>query len=388
MKYGLFLLLFCVNMAFGAINEIEVGDFVAKAVLTKDGKSSEKLQFFNKKSGKLIDEWDWSCESVPYFLGGIDDNDSNYSIVTYACINGYTPETFYYDKKTGGFWSSEFTFKANANEMLETKEHFIIASYHFEDLRNENWSSPMTLTIFEKPSRKFIQRTYVNASRCSVITSDMDEQPINKECLRKGDYNFDGIDDFSVSQGYYRYDYFLYDPKKKEFFDSDFEEYGYLEFDEKTKTISAVCCDDDGVYNNSTYKVVNNKLVLQKKHCYAYTDDDTIEYDCNNGKSPPYFFDIYNLTLKSIGLKKNFELYMLYDDYIKKYSYVLYKGQKEFIDLKFNKRDGNQLVYDEIYKGNFKGRFILHIDRNDSSGFSGATYIRKDGKEFEFEVTY
>jgi hypothetical protein len=102
-----------------------------------------------------------------------------------------------------------------------------------------------------------------------------------------GDFNFDGIDDFSVFEQSYSGPnttslYFLFDPETGKFFQSSFEGTS-LEFDQKTKRIYEhnQCCAGEKQMNNE-YKVENNKMILLKKTCLEYDEkiEGFIEVQC------------------------------------------------------------------------------------------------------------
>ncbi|MBY0487032.1 MAG: hypothetical protein K2P85_07605 [Flavobacteriaceae bacterium] len=91
--------------------------------------------------------------------------------------------------------------------------------------------------------------------------------------ISTGDYNFDGITDFSIFESSYAGPntsslYFLYNPKTKKYFDSGFLGVS-LEFDSKTKRIIErnQCCAGS-IVTTATYKVVKNKMILEKEKCY------------------------------------------------------------------------------------------------------------------------
>ncbi|MBF4485382.1 hypothetical protein [Flavobacterium sp. CSZ] len=97
-----------------------------------------------------------------------------------------------------------------------------------------------------------------------------------------GDYNFDGIEDFSVFESSYAGPntsrlYFLYNPKTGKYFQSSFSGTS-LQFDSKTKRIAEhnQCCAGR-IVNTAEYKVVNDKMVLIKQTCMEY-DDKTGDY--------------------------------------------------------------------------------------------------------------
>jgi hypothetical protein len=95
--------------------------------------------------------------------------------------------------------------------------------------------------------------------------------------LKIGDYNFDGVNEFSVFESSYAgpntsRKYFLYNSKTRKFFDSNFEGVS-LDFDQKTKRISEhnQCCAGRQ-HTTAKYKVVNNKMVLVEQHCYIWSE--------------------------------------------------------------------------------------------------------------------
>ena len=129
--------------------------------------------------------------------------------------------------------------------------------------------------IFEKKTDKLIQKI------------DLECQLWGLNNISVGDYNFDGIDDFSVFEQSYAGPntsslYFLFNPKTGKYFKSSFEGTS-LEFDQKTKRIYEhnQCCAGRS-HMNAEYKVVNNKMVLIKKTCFEYDEkkEDFIKVKC------------------------------------------------------------------------------------------------------------
>lgn len=99
-----------------------------------------------------------------------------------------------------------------------------------------------------------------------------------------GDYNFDGLTDFSVFESSYTGTntsrlYILRKPRSDKYFISDFSGTS-LHFDAKSKTIYGQnqCCGG-ATYTNYEYKVVNNKMVLMKKTCIKDDYNSNIECD-------------------------------------------------------------------------------------------------------------
>lgn len=92
-----------------------------------------------------------------------------------------------------------------------------------------------------------------------------------------GDYNFDGLPDFSIFESSYAGPntsslYFLYDPAKRLFVNSGFAGVS-LEFDAKKKRVYErnSCCAGTSV-TTAEYKVVRNKLVAVAQHCYRWDE--------------------------------------------------------------------------------------------------------------------
>lgn len=126
--------------------------------------------------------------------------------------------------------------------------------------------------ILEKKTDKLLQKLNVDC------------QLMGLENISIGDFNFDGILDFAVFETSYTGPntsslYFLYDPKSGKYIESGFTGVS-LEFDNKAKRIYErnQCCAGSQV-TTAEYKVVNNKMVLIKEHCYIWdeTKQDMVE---------------------------------------------------------------------------------------------------------------
>lgn len=97
------------------------------------------------------------------------------------------------------------------------------------------------------------------------------------ESIQIGDFNFDGIPDFSIFETFYTgtntsSQYFLFDPRKKHYVDSGFQGIS-LQFNEKTKEVyeENSCCGGRELML-ATYKIENNKMVLIHRKCSQYSD--------------------------------------------------------------------------------------------------------------------
>lgn len=147
-------------------------------------------------------------------------------------------------------------------------------------------------TLITKEAGEF----YASVSGVQVWQKGTDKllQEIELECdlfgidnVSVGDYNFDGIPDFSVFEASYAGPntsriYFLRIPNSQAYTLSDFSGIS-LEFDEETKQIHEhnQCCGGRS-HMNATYQVIDNKMVLMNKTCTEYDEatDDFVEVEC------------------------------------------------------------------------------------------------------------
>ncbi|NER15113.1 hypothetical protein GWK08_16785 [Leptobacterium flavescens] len=129
--------------------------------------------------------------------------------------------------------------------------------------------------VFEKGTDKLIQAIKLD---CQLLAIDN---------VSVGDYNFDGIEDFSVFEASYAGPntssiYILRDPDSGKYLKSNFNGTS-LEFDNDSKLIYEhnQCCAGKG-HINATYKVVNNEMVLIERKCLVYDDkkEDFVETAC------------------------------------------------------------------------------------------------------------
>lgn len=123
----------------------------------------------------------------------------------------------------------------------------------------------VAVKVFAKKSDQLLQ------------TIDLDCQQRGADGVSTGDFNFDGIQDFSIFESSYAGPntsslYYLYDPLKKQFFNSEFQGTS-LEFDAKTKMISETnqCCAGTSIIT-AKYKVVKNKMVRVSERCFRWDE--------------------------------------------------------------------------------------------------------------------
>lgn len=128
-----------------------------------------------------------------------------------------------------------------------------------------DYQSVSEIRIFQKKTDKLIQKF------------DVDCQYRGLYGISTGDFNFDGFTDFSIFESSYAGPntsslYFLYNPNTKKYFESGFSGTS-LEFDEKRKRIIETnqCCAGASVVT-AEYKVVKNKMVLEKERCFKWNE--------------------------------------------------------------------------------------------------------------------
>ena len=121
------------------------------------------------------------------------------------------------------------------------------------------------IKIFQKKTDKLIQKF------------DVDCQFRGLYCISVGDFNFDGVIDFSIFESSYAGPntsslYFLYNPNTKKYFESTFSGTS-LEFDQKRKRVIETnqCCAGSSV-TKAEYKVIKNKMVLEKERCFKWNE--------------------------------------------------------------------------------------------------------------------
>jgi hypothetical protein len=128
-----------------------------------------------------------------------------------------------------------------------------------------DYQSVSEIKIFQKKTDKLIQKF------------DVDCQFMGFYCISIGDFNFDGITDFSIFESSYAGPntsslYFLYNPKTKKYIESGFSGTS-LQFDQKRKRIIETnqCCAGSSV-TTAEYKVIKNKMILEKERCFKWNE--------------------------------------------------------------------------------------------------------------------
>jgi len=192
------------------------------------------------------------------------------------------------DYKIEGVWTD-----LHSNKQLTVRLTKIFEIDYGDSIEWKNRELIQTVSLKDKYFKLIISKEkesfYAKVTGIKILEKKTDKiiQQINLEChilgldnVSIGDYNFDGVSEFSVFEQSYTGPntsslYFLYNPKTGKFFESGFSGTS-LSFDSKTKRIYEhnQCCGGRS-HMNAEYKVVNNKMVLIKKTCLEY--DDQIE---------------------------------------------------------------------------------------------------------------
>ena len=145
-----------------------------------------------------------------------------------------------------------------------TKNHYfkIIVSKNDE----YQYGTVTGINIYEKRTDRLLQTFDLECEFSSYGNVSVD------------DYNFDAIEDFSVYEAGYAGPntssiYFLKHPNKNSYFESEISGIS-LSFDSKTKTINEhnQCCAGTS-HISTTYKLVNNKMILLKQVCEQYDEE-------------------------------------------------------------------------------------------------------------------
>ena len=135
----------------------------------------------------------------------------------------------------------------------------------FADHDDSNSSGIMSVKLLDKKTGRLVQQVKAYG------------ESMGMNSVSVGDYNFDGLADFSIFESHYASPntsrlYFLYNPVTKRYVESGFTGTS-LEFDAKKKRIYETnsCCAGTSVIKIE-YKVVRNKMVLVAQHCYKWDD--------------------------------------------------------------------------------------------------------------------
>ncbi|MDR2127613.1 MAG: hypothetical protein LBP52_00885 [Burkholderiaceae bacterium] len=359
-------------------NAIVVGEFSIQSTPQKSG--GLKIEIRKNKQPFQEISTDWGDCTANFLFTEVLDNAKDKIFLGVVCDFEYSAVEYTYDAAK----DKAFTYAGpmewlTINELRETKGHFIGLDH--SSVNHEK------VLIFAKPSNSHQDNQQFLAKKDGEYIFHINPEHCNGSCLKIGDYNFDGHEDFSLfsthdRQGREERKYFLYDKNKNGFFASTFEG-ADLEFDSKTKTIwqtSGHAVNHGAMEMHTTYKVVNNRMKKIKEGCnLGYNDGMTMaifEHDCSDGYSGGFS------ALGSSGLKNNFEVFVALSGSGTK-GVVLYKGKTEFITLSLSTKNGADWTYDEIYKGKKNGKYMFTMNEG---AIASGSYTSKNGKKFRLQT--
>lgn len=196
--------------------------------------------------------------------------------------------------KIKGKWISHDKRKVYTIRLTKLKEFDPFDESTFEKL--ELLQTESTPDNYFKLLLSKSEANYVDVIGVRIYEKKSDRliQEINLECQFEGlnnisvnDFDFDGVLDFSVFEASYSGPntssiYILRDPKSERYYESEI--YGTsLEFDTEKKLIYEhnQCCAGSK-HTNSTYKLVDKKMVLIESTCFVYDPDKEsfVEEEC------------------------------------------------------------------------------------------------------------
>jgi len=194
----------------------------------------------------------------------LDDSDLNCPTISCSLTLADLDSTFHIQ-----LYKKHNNWKPSIPKSISTKEHFFISS----QLNSAHNSS--NLIIYERNTFEIKQR---------IVSENFNG---NIKSIEIEDYNFDNYDDFSIFRFFgagpntFR-DYYLININTCEYFKIIIDGSSLI-FDQDKKLVYShnQCCA--GAYqSNSTFKIVNDNLVLIKENCKEYDAeiDDYIEVEC------------------------------------------------------------------------------------------------------------
>lgn len=152
-----------------------------------------------------------------------------------------------------------------------------------EVLQDETTDDHYFKLLVDKRDGEYYERVYrvdIYDKNTNALTQqiDVDCRYWGAGSLMVFDYNFDGVDDFSIFEDSYAGPntsrlYILRNPETNSYFVSDISGVS-LEFDSSTKTIFErnQCCAGS-IVTTATYKIENNEMVLIEEHCFRWDEE-------------------------------------------------------------------------------------------------------------------
>ncbi len=237
--------------------------------------------------------------NTPIVINGRQKNDSlilfeqdDYgdSVATFV-FQDFRPE----DKEIKGKWISQDKQKIYDVRLTKLQEFTIYDSTEFDELElmqpastEDNYFNLLISKEEGEDAQVIGVRIYDKKTGKLIQELELECQFWWLNSISIGDYNFDGIDDFSVFEASYAGPntssiYILRDPNSEKYFISEISGTS-LEFDSDAKLIYEhnQCCAGTR-HMNATYKMVDNEMVLVEQSCIEYDEekDDFVETDCD-----------------------------------------------------------------------------------------------------------
>ncbi len=187
--------------------------------------------------------------------------------------------------------NSPYTLAIKLNKLQEFNSYDNYAFDNLEILQPESTNENYFKLLISKKGGDKIE---VKGVRIYEKETDRLIQHLELECqfwgldnISVSDYNFDGIEDFSVFENSYTGPntssiYILRDPNSEKYFISEITGTSLI-FDAETKLIHEhnQCCAGRS-HMNATHKLVDNKMILIERRCIEFDNekDDFVEMDC------------------------------------------------------------------------------------------------------------
>jgi len=255
------------------------------------------LVTYSYSDGNTRAIYSYDKHDTPIIINGRQKNDSlvlfekNEKGEAKLEFAGFNPE----NKEILGRWISQdklIIFDIKLTKLHEFDSYDRTAFEKLELMQPESTKDNYFKLLISKKEGEDIRvvgvRVYEKQTDRLIQELELDCQFWGLNNISVGDYNFDGVDDFSVFESSYAGPntssiYLLKDTKSDMYFISEISGIS-LEFDSGEKLIYEhnQCCAGRS-YMNATYKLVDNKMVLIEQRCLEYDDEkeDFIEKDCN-----------------------------------------------------------------------------------------------------------
>lgn len=268
-----FSLLFCLNITAQTQYTGHIGKYPVSLLLTVDGTDGTAIYSYQKFNNSISLQVVIKAKLLTLYeiegkkktaVFNFTDFDPKATELKGSWINLKTKSQLpvllnrQYDSNEPGKWSD----RAFLQESSTKDQYFKVL---VSKLKDDEGPHITEIQILDKKTNHLVDQVTIDLNYTGPYSIAAD------------DYNFDGYTDFSVFESSYAGPntsriYYLYDPVKKKFFESDFSGVS-LQFDPKTKRITETnqCCAGRQV-TKTIYKVVHNNMVAIATQCYIWDD--------------------------------------------------------------------------------------------------------------------